>query len=58
MEKFFVAATKSARESAENAKEIDGFVRKYYSHEPRKMAQWEEIMSKYEFMDDEIADQE
>jgi len=58
MEKCFVGAKKTARESAEGAKKLDEFVRKYYSDQPRKMAEWEEIMAKYEFMDDEIDNQE
>lgn len=52
----FKAAKKMALESAEEAKKIDVFVRKQYSNEPRKIAEWEEIMQKYEFLDEEIED--
>ena len=54
----FRAAKKIALESAERAREMDVFARKQYSDEPRKMAEWEEIMQQYEFSDDVIEDQE
>lgn len=57
MEKCFEGAKKCAMESAEGAKKLDDFVRKYYFDQPRKVAEWEAIMAKYEFMDDEIDDQ-
>lgn len=58
MEKFFQAAKKVGRESAEQARAVDDFVRRFYSDQPRKMAEWDEIMAKYEFMDDVIDDQQ
>jgi len=45
----FLAAKKMAVESEDGARKIDGFVRKHYSDEPKKMAEWDEIMAKYEF---------
>ncbi len=57
MEKFFQAAKKVGLESAEQARAVDDFVRRFYSNQPRKMAEWDEIMAKYEFMDEEIDDQ-
>jgi hypothetical protein len=56
-EKCFVAAKKCALESAEGARKMDVFVRKQYMDEPKKMAEWEKIMQKYEFADDEIEDE-
>lgn len=51
-EQCFEAAKKMAQASAEDAKKADIFVRKQYSDEPRKMAEWEKIMAKYEFPED------
>ena len=48
----FRAAKEIALESAEQAREMDVFVRKQYSDEPRKMAEWENIMKRYEFPDE------
>jgi hypothetical protein len=53
----FEAAKKMALESADGARKVDGFVRKHYCDEPRKMAEWEKIMAKYEFLEDEIEDE-
>ena len=36
----------------EKARQMDDFVRKVYADEPRKIAEWEQIMSRYEFTDD------
>lgn len=47
-EKCFRAAKESAAESPERAREMDGFVRKSYADEPRKMAEWEEVMRRWE----------
>jgi hypothetical protein len=58
MEGCFRAAKKMASESFEGAKEMDAFVRQQYADEPRKMAEWEAIMQKYEFMDEPDEDQE
>ena len=55
-EQCFEAAKKCALESAEGFKKMDAFVRKQYSGEPKKMAEWEEITHKYEFPD-EIKDE-
>jgi hypothetical protein len=57
MEQCFVAAKKCALESEEGARKMDVFVRKQYSDQPKKMAEWEKIMQKYEFLDDEIEDE-
>jgi predicted RNA polymerase sigma factor len=57
MEKCFQAAKKAAAESAEGAQQMDAFVRKHYADQPRKMAEWDAIMAKYEFLDDEVDDQ-
>ena len=54
----FRAAKEIALESEEKAREMDAFVHSQYSDEPRKMAEWYEIMKKYEFLDDEIEDPE
>jgi hypothetical protein len=38
----------------EGFKKMDAFVRSQYADEPKKMAEWEEIARRYEFMDDEV----
>jgi hypothetical protein len=48
----FRAAKKIASESFKGAQQMDAFVRKQYADEPKKMAEWEKIMQKYEFMDE------
>ena len=57
-EKCFQAAQKMALESAEGARKIDPFVRSQYCDDPRAMAEWDEIMQKYEFVDEEIGEEE
>ena len=52
-EQCFRAAKECALESAEGFKKMDAFVRSQYADEPRKMAEWDEIMRKYEFLDEE-----
>ena len=49
----FRAAKEIALESARKAREMDAFVRSQYADEPRKMAEWEKIMARYEFLDEE-----
>jgi hypothetical protein len=38
-------------------KQMDDFVRKQYTYDPRKMAEWEKIMRKFEFSEDEVNDE-
>ena len=57
-EQCFRSAKKVALEGAEQAKNMDVFVRKQYSNEPRKMAEWNKLMEMYESQDDYIEDQE
>lgn len=52
-EQCFRAAKECALESAEGFKKMDAFVRSQYSDEPKKMAEWDEITQKYEFLDEE-----
>jgi len=52
-EQCFRAAKECALESLEGFKKMDGFVRSLYSDEPRKMAEWDKIKQKYEFLDEE-----
>jgi len=56
-EQCFRAAKEIALESLEGFKKMDAFVRSQYSDEPRKMAEWDEIMQKYEFLDEEDEDE-
>ena len=56
-EECFRVAKLAAAESLEKARKFDPFVRSQYADEPTKMAQWEEIMRKYEFADEEIEDE-
>ena len=53
-EQCFRAAKECASESPEGFKKMDAFVRGQYADEPKKMAEWDEIARRYEFMDDEI----
>ena len=51
----FRAATEIALEGdEEKVRQMDQFVRSQYADEPRKIAEWEQIMSRYEFIDDTI----
>lgn len=48
-EECFRAAKEIASEGVEGARKMDAFVRAHYADEPRKMAEWDEIMMKYMF---------
>ncbi len=52
-EQCFQAAKRIAADGVEGARKMDDFVRKQYADEPRKIAEWDEIMLKYAFADDE-----
>ena len=52
-EQCFRAAKKCALESLDGFKKMDAFVRSQYADEPTKMAEWDEIAQKYEFMDED-----
>ncbi len=52
-EEYFQAAKKTVAENAKKARAMDTFVRSQYSDEPHKMAEWEEFMQQYEFLDEE-----
>jgi hypothetical protein len=56
-EQCFLAAKQCAMESLEGFKKMDAFVRNQYYDEPKKMAEWDEIMRKYEFSDEEVSDE-
>lgn len=56
-EKCFNAAKQMALEGLKEARKVDEFVRKVYADEPRKMAEWEEVMRRYEFADEEEEDE-
>jgi len=53
MKRLFVERRNRPRER-EGARNLDDFVRKYYSNQPRRWPEWERFMAKYEFMGDEI----
>ncbi len=57
-EQCFKAAKRMALEDIEEFKKVDGFVRSQYADDPRKMAEWEEIAQRYEFLDEEDDEQE
>ncbi len=52
-EQCFRAAKEIALKSANGARQMDAFVRSQYGDESRKMAEWEAIMQKYEFLDEQ-----
>ena len=53
-EQCFEAAKKMALDSEELAWKADGFVRRQYSNEPKKMAEWNQIMTRYESADEKV----
>ena len=57
-EQCFRAAKEIALDSVKGAREMDAFVRSQYADEPQKMAEWDEIMLKYAFSDEEDEDEE
>ncbi|MFL6255581.1 MAG: hypothetical protein ACJ74T_11255 [Pyrinomonadaceae bacterium] len=63
MEECFRVAKLIAREVAEGKtpmdvlRKMDGFVRKAYTDQPRKMAEWEEVMREFEFSEDTFDDE-
>jgi thymidine phosphorylase len=57
-EQCYRAAKEIALESAKGAKKMDAFVRSQYGDEPQKIAEWDKIMQKYEFLDEEDEDEE
>ena len=57
LEDFFRSATADALLSEEKAKAWDSHIREIYDDEPKKIAEWEQIMQRYEFSDDEIDDE-
>ena len=57
-EQCFRAAKECALESLEGFKKMDAFVRSQYADEPKKMAEWDKIMQRYEFLDEEDEDEE
>lgn len=56
-EDLFRNAKEEALLSEEKAKAWDSHIREIYDDEPKKIAEWEQIMQKYEFSDDEIDDE-
>ncbi|MDT4895018.1 MAG: hypothetical protein QOH25_95 [Acidobacteriota bacterium] len=57
-EECFRAAKEIALENVEGFKKMDAFVHKQYADEPKKMAEWDKIMQKYEFLDEEDEEEE
>jgi len=55
-EQCFRVAKEIALENVEGFKKMDAFVRNQYADEPKKMAEWDKIMQKYEFLDEEDED--
>ncbi|HKC62072.1 MAG TPA: hypothetical protein VKB86_00435 [Pyrinomonadaceae bacterium] len=53
MEQCFRTAKEIGSESLDGFKRMDAFVRSQYADEPRKMAEWDEIMQRYEFINEE-----
>jgi hypothetical protein len=57
-EQCFRIAKEVGSENAEGFKKMDAFVRSQYADEPKKMAEWDKIMQRYEFLDEEDEDEE
>lgn len=53
-EDMFRHAKEEALQSEERAKAWDSHVRDIFDDEPKKIAEWEQVMQRYEFSDDEI----
>jgi NADPH-dependent glutamate synthase beta subunit-like oxidoreductase len=62
-EECFRVAKQVAQEVAagetpmDTLRQMDEFVRSQYTYDPRKMAEWEEIMRAFEFSEDVVADE-
>jgi hypothetical protein len=56
-EQCFRVAKEIGLEGIEGFKKMDAFVRNQYADEPKKMAEWDEIMQKYEFLGEEDEDE-
>ena len=52
-ESCFLAAKEVGSGNFAGFKKMDAFVRSEFADEPKKMAEWDEIARKYEFMDEE-----
>ena len=57
-EQCFRIAKEVGSESLEGFKKMDAFVRSQYADEPKKMAEWDKIMQRYEFLNEEDEDEE
>lgn len=53
-ETFRVAKEVALEGKEENIRQMDKYVRSVFADEPSKMAEWEELMSRYEFMDETL----
>lgn len=47
----------SGKKPLDDLRKMDEFVRKAYTDQPRKMAEWEEVMSEFEFSEDTLEDE-
>jgi len=57
LKKFIDKCFRGAKELAlqgdkEKVRQIDDFIRSICAHEPRKLAEWQELTKRYEFTDD------
>lgn len=56
-EDMFKYAKEEGLLSEEKAKAWDRHIREIFDEEPKKLAEWEQIMQRYEFSDDVIEDE-
>jgi hypothetical protein len=47
----------AGKKPMDDLRKMDEFVRKVYTDQPRKMAEWEEVMKGFEFSEDAIDDE-
>ncbi len=47
----------AGKKPMDDLRKMDEFVRKVYTEQPRKMAEWEEVMKEFEFSEEEIDDE-
>jgi hypothetical protein len=47
----------AGKKPMDDLRKMDEFVRKVYTDQPRKMAEWEEAMKQFEFSEDTIDDE-
>ena len=56
--KWLARDVAEGKEPMDKLRQMDEFVRKVYTDQPRKMAEWEEVMGEFKFSEDTVDDEE